>query len=248
MKEKKKPLFYRFCYSIIKLFYLKYEVIGEVKYPGSIVVSNHAQVHGPLGYYFYFKGRKKIWVIGEMFDRKEVTEYAMEDFWRHKSKYTKWLYKLFSITIFAPVGSYLFNAADTIPVYKDGRLRVTIRKTIETLDEGANVIIFPEYRESYNDIVNKFQLHFVDTVKSYKKKTNKDLYFYPSYICRELKKIVIGEPIMYNDGNNIEEERIRIINYLQDEITKLALSLPRHRVIPYVNSKKSLRKYSKEWY
>lgn len=246
MKKKNKPLFYRMCYRLIKFFYLKYEVVGEVKKPGSVIVANHAQVHGPLGYYFYFPGKKKIWVIGEMFNRKEVTEYAMEDFWRHKSKYTKWLYKLFSITIFAPIGSYLFNAADTIPVYKDGRLRLTIRKTIETLDEEKNVIIFPEYREPYNDIVNKFQLHFVDAVKSYKKKTGRNLYFYPTYICRDLKKILIGEPILFDEHNNIEDERNRIISYLQDEITNLALTLPRHQVIPYVNNKKKNRKYSKE--
>lgn len=245
MKRKKKPLFYRICYRIVKTFYVKYEVVGEVKTEANIIVSNHAQAHGPLGLLFYFPYPKDLWVIGEMLNRKEVTDYAMEDFWRHKSKYTKWIYRLLSNLILAPIGPYLFKSADTIPVYKDGRLRLTLRKTIEKLEEGRNIVIFPEYREEYNNIVNKFQLHFVDVAKTYYKKTNKELNFYPVYTCRTLRKILIGEPIKFNPNEDMEIERQRIINYLQEEITKLALSLDNHIVVPYVNCKKKDRKTSR---
>ena len=44
----------------------------------------------------------------------------------------------------------------------------------------------------------------------------------------------------------MELERDRIISYLQDKVTNIALSLPRHKVVPYVNCKKKNRKYSKE--
>lgn len=248
MMKAKKPLLFRIVYRIIKLFYPRYtiETLTELKEPGNIYVSNHAQMHGPLALYFYFPQPHYIWVIGQMCNRKEVTPYAMEDFWRHKSKWVKWIYKLFSILILAPLGSYLFRKAETIPVYKDTRLRKTINDTVARLDEGNDVIIFPEHRVNYNKYINDFQVNFVDVARFHTRRTNKDLYFYPVYTCYKLRKVLIGEPTKYNPEANIDEERIRITKYLQTEITKLGDSLPNHTIVPYENVKRKYRQKSKE--
>jgi hypothetical protein len=245
---KKKPLLFRIIKKCVAIFYRKYKVesTSNILPPGNIYVSNHAQVHGPIGQYLYFPQKRYIWVTGEMCNRKEVTNYAMEDFWRDKSKWKKWLYKLFSIIIVAPLGSYLFSRADTIPVYKDGRLRTTMMKTIKALDDDNDVIIFPESRTPYNNYLFEFQKNFVDVARPYTKKTGKDLHFYPMYICSDLKKILIGDPIKFNPNNDIENEREIITQYLKDEITKLGDSLPNHTIVPYVNVHRKYYKKSKE--
>ena len=245
---KKKPLFFRFLRGIVKLVYKKYKVETkeDLREPGNIYVSNHAQIHGPLGQYLYFPQKRFVWVIGQMCNRKEVSQYAMDDFWSHKSKWTKWLYRLFSIIIVAPLGSYLFGRADTIPVYKDARLRKTMTQTIKCLDQGNDVIIFPECRTPKSKYIYQFQEHFIDVARPYNRKTNKDLYFYPMYTCHDLGRILIGTPIKYNPDNNIENERNRINNYLQEEIAKLGESLPNHTIVPYVNMNKKYYKKSKE--
>lgn len=244
----KKPLLFRIFYRVIKTFYprFKVEYRTDLKAPGHIYVSNHAQAHGPLSLYFYFPQKRYIWVIGEMCNRKEVTAYAMEDFWRHKSKWVKWFYRLLSILILAPLGSYLLRTADTVPVYKDGRLKKTINDTINRLNEGNDIIIFPEHREVLNKFINKFQINFVDVGRFYTRRTQKDLYFYPVYTCVELRKIIIGEPTKFDPNANIDEERMRIVEYLQAEITKLGESLPNHTIVPYINNKKKYRQKSKE--
>lgn len=246
--NKKPPLFFRLLYKIIHLFYPKFTVESkkELLPPGNIYVSNHAQLHGPLGNYFYFPHPNYIWVTGEMFSRKEVTPYAMEDFWRYKSKWVKWIYWLFSVLFVAPMSSFLFRNAKTIPVYRDVRLRKTLKLTIQKLNEGYDVIIFPEHREELNRFINQFQIHFVDVARGFYKQTGRELAFYPMYTCRELKKIVIGEPVTYCFGEKIENERLRIISYLQNEITLIGESLPDHEIVPYVNGKKKNRKRSKE--
>lgn len=247
MKKEKEPLLFRLTYKTIKLFYPRYKVecLEPLSDDGNIYISNHAQLHGPLGNYFYFPKKRYIWVIGQMCNRKEVTPYAMEDFWRFKSKYVKWIYYLASTLILAPFGSYLFRKAKTIPVYKDGRLRHTLKISFEKLKDGHNIIIFPESRNPYNDFINDFQVHFVDLAKQYYKMTGKELLFYPMYTCYELRKIIIGRPIRFNSNNKIEDERQRIISYLKESITELGMSLPRHTIIPYVNTKKKYRKKSK---
>src|SRR5690554_3077925 len=248
MKKQKKPLFFRFIYSIVRKVYSKFEVEikGKIDEQGNIYVSNHANLHGPLSLYFYFPFENRIWVIGQMCEYKEAAAYAMDDFWRHKSKATKWLYWLFSKIIVAPLAPYLFKHANTIPVYKDTRLRKTFYKTIDALSNNEDIIIFPEGRRKHNRFLNDFQPYFIDVAKHYYKKTNKRIKFYPVYTCPDLKKTIIGKPVTFNPEADIELERKRIINYLQAEITSLAEELPRHKVTPYTNMKKKYYPYSKD--
>ena len=45
---------------------------------------------------------------------------------------------------------------------------------------------------------------------------------------------------------NIDEQREKIVSYLKEEITRIALILPPHKVVPYLNVGKRNYKYSKE--
>ena len=55
------------------------------------------------------------------------------------------------------------------------------------------------------------------------------------YIAPKLKKIYIGKGIVFDNENNIDEERKKISAYLSDEITRIARELPLHTVVPYRN-------------
>lgn len=238
-RKKKKSLFYRFCVSIAKIFYRKRKFVGIENIPEepSLIIGNHAQIHGPVSCEFYFPTYKSIWCIGEMMNIKEVPAYAYKDFWSYKPKWIRWFYKILSYII-APICSYYLNQADTIAVYKDTRLLKTFRDTMEKLDDGANVVIFPECHQDFNDIVCEFQDKFVDVAKIYYNKTGKCLSFVPMYNAATIKTIVFGTPIKYNPLIDMKEQRKIICEYLKQEITKLAKELPVHKVVPYKNIKK----------
>ena len=68
----------------------------------------------------------------------------------------------------------------------------------------------------------------------------------PLYIAPALKKIYIGKPILFDPDAPIEQERQRICTYLMDEVTNIAVHLPRHRVVPYPNLPKKDYPYNKE--
>ena len=62
---------------------------------------------------------------------------------------------------------------------------------------------------------------------------------YSAYIVGgAVRDYLLGKPIKFNPDNQIEEERKRINDYLKEEITSLAESLPVHIVVPYSNIKK----------
>ena len=235
---KKKPLFFKLARSIARIFYRKRKIIGEENIPcePSLIVGNHAQMHGPLSCELFFPTKKYIWCIGQMMKMKEVPNYAYKDFWSHKPKCIRWLFKIISYII-APA-AYFLKHADTIAVYKDARIVHTFKETVDKLNEGANVVVFPECPTEYNNIVNEFQDKFIDVARLYYKKYNKEISFTPMYNAAKLKTIVFGKPIKFDASKPIEEERKRICDYLKDEITKIAKELPVHMVVPYLNIKK----------
>ena len=79
----------------------------------------------------------------------------------------------------------------------------------------------------------------------YYRKCGKELLFVPAYVAPALKKMYIGKGIRYCPENQPEEERTRICEYLMDEITHMAVELPRHKVVPYRNVSKKLYPYNK---
>lgn len=245
-KNKEKPFLFSLIVFIIRIFYRKRKIIGTENIPqeASLVIGNHAQIHGPITSQLFFPGYKYIWCIGQMMHIKEVPAYAYQDFWSQKPKSVRWFFKLCSYII-APISAYIFTRADAIAVYKDARLMSTFRETVKKLQNGAHIIIFPEHDKAYNDIVNDFQDKFVDVARLYYKKTGKALSFVPMYNAPKLKTVVFGKPIVFDPELDMDTQREKICTYLKDEITALAKSLPSHKVVPYANVGAKNYKYSK---
>ena len=236
MEEKQTSRLYRLIKRVVKAVYPNYTVEGTEHLPDepAIIVGNHTQIHGPICCQLYFPGNSCTWCAGQMMERKEVPAYAFSDFWSQKPKYTHWFYKLLSHLI-APLSVCIFNNANTIGVYPDARIISTFRTTVKKLNEGANVIIFPEHDVPYNNVIYEFQDKFIDIAKLYYKRTGKELSFVPMYIAPKLHKMYLGKPIRFCAANSMEEERSKICGYLMDEITDIARSLPEHTVVPYRN-------------
>lgn len=236
MKKKLSRMLFRFIKAIVKLVYPKFRVEGQEYLPEEpvIIVGNHSQLHGPLACELYFPGDRYTWCAGQMMHLKEVPAYAFQDFWSYKPKSVRWIYKILSYLI-APLSVLIFNNANTIGVYRDARIISTFKNTVNKLQQGASVVVFPEHYQPYNHILNDFQDKFIDIAKLYHKKTGKELAFVPMYIAPNLKTMYLGKPIRYRADVPIAEQREQICTYLKESITQIALSLPVHTVVPYAN-------------
>lgn len=240
MCQKPSPLF-RVIKWAVKVCYPKIEVVGAENLPEepSIIVGNHSKMNGPIAGELYFPGEHALWCAGEMMHLKEVPAYAFQDFWSNKPKAIRWFYRILSYLI-APLSVCVFNHANTIGVYHDSRIISTFKNTVKRLEEGTNVIIFPEHNAPYNHILCAFQDRFIDVAKMYYKRTREELSFIPMYLAPKLKKMFIGNPIRFHSDAPIEQERTRICNAIMEEITRIACSLPEHLVVPYNNIPKKL--------
>lgn len=236
MRKKKVSPVYKFIIWLLYVFYPRMEIIGAENLPDEpcIIAANHCQMNGPIACELFFPENRYTWCAGEMMKLQDVPAYAYRDFWSSKPKYIRWFYKLLSYAI-APLAVLLFNNANTIGVYRDMKIMSTFRDTITRLNEGANIVIFPECYDAHNNIIHNFQEGFVDVARFYHRRSSKELAFVPMYIAPKLKKMVLGKPVRYNADAPIQEERKRICNCLMDRISEMAYALPRHTVVPYPN-------------
>ncbi len=217
------------------------EIVGLENLPDEtcVIVGNHTQLHGPIASELYFPNNFRTWCASQMMELKEVPAYAYQDFWAQKPKALRPFFKLASYII-APLSVLIFNNARTIAVYRDNRSLRTFRETVAKLQDGNRVVIFPEQDIEHNNIIYDFQEGFVDIAHLYYKRTGRELSFVPLYITPKLKKMYLGSPIKFSAEASIEKERRRICDYLMNEITDIACSLPKHIVIPYRNIPKRM--------
>lgn len=242
-KKKNKSLVFSFIKFMVGIFYPKIEIVGKENIPDKpvVIVGNHTQMNGPIACELYLSDDYYTWCAGQMMNLKEVPSYAFADFWSHKPKSVRWLFKIASYII-APLSVVVFNNARTIAVHKDNRVINTFRNSIQKLKDGNSLVIFPEYNKEYNNILCDFQDRFIDLAKMYHSRTGLTLSFVPLYIAPKLKKMYFGTPITFNPEEEIDTERKRIKDYLMKEITDIAVKLPEHIVIPYRNIPKKYYK------
>ena len=216
--------------------YPRMTLVGVENLPdgAAVIVGNHAQMYGPLNAELYFPKPSYTWCAAQMMTLSEVPGYAFQDFWSQKPASSRWLFRVASYLI-APLSVCIFNNADTIPVYHDTRLRLTFRETLERLDAGARVIIFPEHDAPGNRLLSDFQDRFIDLARFYYRQTGRALPFVPMYSAPALRRIVIGRPTLFAPDAPLNEERARVKRYLMEEITTMAEALPPHTVVPYRN-------------
>ena len=236
MQKKKVSVTYRVLKWFVWLFSPKMKVQGAENIPDEpvIIVGNHCQMYGPIACELYSPVPRRTWCAGQMMEWKEVPGYAYEDFWSGKPAHSRWFYKLLAHLI-TPVSVCLFNNAETIPVWRDSRILSTFRSTVNSLQQGVSVVIFPEHDVLRNNIIYDFQDRFIDVARLYYKKTGRAAAFVPLYIAPKLSVMVYGAPVRFDPDAPIEQERRRICEHLMEEITALGRGLPRHTVVPYRN-------------
>ena len=66
----------------------------------------------------------------------------------------------------------------------------------------------------------------------------------PMYVCPGFAKLYYGEPVRFRHDADMAEERERVCKEISDRITAMAVSLPRHRVVPYPNVKPREYRYN----
>ena len=191
-----------------------------------VFLCNHGEFYGPMACKIYIPVPIRAWATANMMnDKNAVTQYIYDNTTSHQEKMPE-----FEKRILARMAAWLsvnvMGQLECIPVYRDSplKLRETFRLTIEAMDTGDNILIFPENpeqkypREGIGDLSPGFMM----LADIYWKRKKKRLRILPMYADKQRRTITFGDIIVYNPENDSKSEQERIINETLRQIREIA--------------------------
>ena len=191
-----------------------------------VFLGNHAEIYGPIASALCFPVPVRFWVINKMMFRKQdVRKYLYENTFSKKTFLPVFVRKLLAWYL-GWLSVNVMNALKAIAVYRDSpmKLRQTIRESVEALENGDNLMIFPEHPEGkyQKGGVSEFSPGFVMLAEAWWKKSGKKLRIMPVYANREERTFTFGNEIDYEPENRYAAEQERIMKDARDQMLQMA--------------------------
>ena len=194
--KRRQPIF-RIFRAIIKPFFSAKVINNAGDLPDKcIILSNHSAKRGPMVMETSFPVFCGKWGAYPMLGTyKERFRYLRDVLCIQKLKRSKFSATISSL-ILAFFSKWIYKGMKIIPSFSDARLRKTIQYSIETLESGAGVMIFPEdSSDGYFDVLTSLFPGFVMLSQAYYKKHGDDLPVYIAYYHRKSSEIRIEKPV-----------------------------------------------------
>ena len=191
-----------------------------------VFLGNHAEIYGPIASALCFPVPVRFWVISKMmFNTRDVRTYMYENTFSKKT-YLPVLVRKFLAWYLGWLSVNIMNALHAIPVYRDSpmKLRQTLRESIEALENGDNLMIFPEHPEGkyVKSGISELSPGFLMLAEAWWKKTGKKLRIMPVFANREKRTFTFGDEIIYMPENGYASEQERILKEAYEQLIVLS--------------------------
>ena len=120
----------------------------------------------------------------------------------------------------------IMNSLRAIPVYRDSpmKLRQTLRDSLDALESGDNLMIFPEHPEGkyIKGGISELSPGFLMLAEAWWKKSGKKLRIMPVYANRGKRTFTFGNEINYEPENGFASEQERILKEAYEQLIFLS--------------------------
>ena len=189
-----------------------------------VFVANHEKNYGPAMMQLFFPIRYRPWIIYNMLEEEVCQPYIQETFFEERLGWPTWLSKPVS-RVLSPILIQWMHYTNPVPVYrgKPERIVETFRQSITALENGDNLLIFPEKPDAdpFSAEINEFFDGFLYLAKLYYRKTHKKLLFCPVSINPKADTISVGKMIRYNPEIEYATESENIRTHLMQQVAGL---------------------------
>ena len=221
-RDIRKPWF-RFLKKIMRLFVKESEFVylGEKIEEPTIILSNHVGTSAPLAWELYGKLPFRFWGASEMNDSLvSLYKYQTRVYYHEKKHWNLHLARLFCL-LASPLTYMFYKGINLISTYRDIRFKKTISESIEAIDEGKSVIIFPEISDKgYLDVLEGFHPGFT-VLGSVLLKQGKDVPITVAYYKKSEKRYIVDRPVMLSEIFKEGVSREEIAKQLCDRCNRL---------------------------
>ena len=187
----------------------RFVYLGEEIDKGSLILSNHEGTDAPMSLEIYLNKPIRMWGAHEMNSGLiKMYKYQSEVYYHEKKHWNIHLARLFCL-IASPVTNVFYKGLNLISTYKDARFRRTIKESLEALNNGENIVIFPEdSTKGYLEELEGFYGGFVVLAEICKKRKI-DVPIFVTYFRKKDLTYIIDKPVLYSelskDGASREE-------------------------------------------
>lgn len=213
-RQLKRKWYFRLLKKMMKGRYKepKFIYLGEQIGNSSLILSNHVGTEAPMSLELYLDAPIRMWGAHEMNSGLiKLYKYQTKVYYHQRKHWNLFLARMFCL-IASPLTNLFYSGLDLISTYRDGRVLKTIRESVSALEQGQNIVIFPEdATNGYLDELEGFYAGFVLLADTMLKK-GKDLDIFVTYFRQKDMVYIIDKPIKYS---SIKEGRTR------EQITKL---------------------------
>ena len=191
-----------------------------------VFLCNHGEFYGPMACKIYIPVPIRAWTNATMMgDRKAVAQYIYENT-TSRQEHMPEIEKRFLARLVAWLSVNVMSQLECIPVHKDSplKLRETFRLTVEAMEAGDNILIFPENPEQKYPLegIGELSPGFLTLADLYWKRKKKRMRFLPMYADKKRRKLVFGHIIEYDPDNRLKDEQDRIIRETLEQIRSIA--------------------------
>ncbi len=189
-----------------------------------ILVSNHGELYGPVVTNLYIPISFRPWSISEIVDKDAIVPYVYENT-ALRQKWCPDFLKMPLTKLCCRFILWVLSSIEAIPVYrsKPRELLKTFRISVEAMQAGDNLLIFPENpqlnegddKRYRREGISAFYTGFVMLAPALYAKAKKRAVFVPIYASKHLRTLTIGAGIRYDPEPPQTEEKLRIVGELQ---------------------------------
>ena len=187
----------------------RFVYLGDEIDKGSLILSNHEGTDAPMSLEIFLDKPIRMWGAHEMNSGLiKMYKYQSEVYYHEKKHWNIHLARLFCL-IASPVTNVFYKGLNLISTYKDARFRNTIRESLEALNNGENIVIFPEdSTKGYLEELEGFYGGFVVLAEICKKRKI-DVPIFVTYFRKKDLTYIIDKPVLFSelakDGASREE-------------------------------------------
>ena len=194
-----------------------------------VFLCNHGEVYGPVAGMLFCPVPVRSWSISDMMiDPREVAEYS----YKYTFSQIKWLGPLRwpVARLLGYVSVWGMTRLEAVPVYrnKPRELMKTFRESVEAMQAGDNLLIFPENPDADPDVPGyedgrpgELFRGFPMLAQVYYNRTGKRCRFLPMLAHKGMRTLSFGTEIVYNPDAAPLDERDRIVEEAYRQMQEL---------------------------
>lgn len=199
--KKERKLWFRCLKQIMRIRYKRPTFVyldGKEFQNGAIILSNHEGTDAPLSLEIYCPAPIRMWGASEMNSGlKAMYKYQTQVYYHEKKHWNLLLARLFCL-IASPLTNMFYKGLNLISTYNDSRLRTTLRESIEAIQKGEDIVIYPEdSTDGYFEELKAFHKGFILLAETCYSK-GIDVPIYVTYLKKKEHIYVIDKPILYS--------------------------------------------------